>query len=204
MGSTAPQTTKKMSHQQRILEVDTALITPRTVIRRFRENDGSAFLPLFQDNQGALLDLVPPLFATLPNADTIEHFVRLQLALWLHQEAFCFGIWSRESALPIGYVRLNILDWSVPKAELAFFIDREHQQKGIMTEVLEYLRVFAFDQLQVEKIVLRLASDNYPGQRLARKCGFLREGDLRAEHRKASGELVDLMVYGALRTRSNP
>ena len=68
--------------------------------------------------------------------------------------------------------------------------------KGIMTEVLLVTIRFAFTQLKLEKISLRTAMDNYASQRLARKCGFRREGDLRADFKKTSGEIIDVMVLG--------
>ena len=58
---------------------------------------------------------------------------------------------------------------------------------------------FVFYQLQLNKLVLRTESDNFAGQRLARKVGFLREGDIRAEYRRPSGEWVDLMIFGLLK-----
>jgi RimJ/RimL family protein N-acetyltransferase len=70
-----------------------------------------------------------------------------------------------------------------------------------MTEVLLQIIRFCFEQLKFEKISIRVESDNYPAQRLVRKCGFQREGDLRAEFRKPSGELIDLMVFGLTQSK---
>lgn len=41
--------------------------------------------------------------------------------------------------------------------------------------------------------------DNVASQRLARKCGFRREGDLRSDYRRPSGELADTMLFGLTR-----
>jgi RimJ/RimL family protein N-acetyltransferase len=185
----------------KVLDIETALITPRTVVRRFRENDGQAFFPLFQENMSMLQDRFPKIVDLLPDKEQIELFVRRQLALWLLYQEFTFGIWSKDTALPIGYVRLTNLDWTVPRGELLLFLDRNCHQKGIMTEVLLQIIHFSFDQLKFEKLSMRVESDNYPAQRLARKCGFQREGDLRSEFRKISGETVDLMVFGLTKSK---
>jgi RimJ/RimL family protein N-acetyltransferase len=185
----------------KVLDIETALITPRTVVRRFRENDGQAFFPLFQENMSMLQDRFPKIVDLLPDKEQIELFVRRQLALWLLYQEFTFGIWSKDTALPIGYVRLTNLDWTVPRGELLLFLDRNCHQKGIMTEVLLQVINFSFEQLKFEKLSMRVESDNYPAQRLARKCGFQREGDLRSEFRKISGETVDLMVFGLTKSK---
>ena len=69
-----------------------------------------------------------------------------------------------------------------------------------MTEALQKMVLFAFNQLGLEKITARPAMDNYASQRLVRKVGFQREGDLRADHRRPAGDLVDVMLFGLARS----
>lgn len=182
-----------------LFNIDTALITPRTVVRRFRENDGLNYFKLFQDNLDILEARFPAILDTIPTQDDIELFVRKKLAAWLVNEEFCLGVWDKESAVPIGLVRIANIDWKVPNAELFLFLDKNRHQKGIMTEVVQKVLQFAFEQLRLEKISLRTESDNFAGQRLARKCGFSREGDIRSAYRRPSGELVDLMLFGLVK-----
>ncbi|MEL7221405.1 MAG: GNAT family protein, partial [Bacteroidota bacterium] len=76
---------------------------------------------------------------------------------------------------------------------------QDHAGKGIMTEVLARMVQFAFRQLELNKLVLKTLVDNYSSQRLARKVGFRREGDLRNEVRRNSGALFDVMLFGLTR-----
>lgn len=184
----------------RLYNIDTALVTPRTVARRFREGEGEAFYKLIEDNRYRISDVLPQTIETVPDKDAGEAYIRHKIADWLRQEEFCFGIWENKNALLVGFVRIYNIDWEVPAADTTFFIDREFEGKGIMTEVVQMMMRYAFDQLQIEKIRLRTATDNYATQRLARKCGFRREGDLRSEIRRASGELVDVMLFGYTKT----
>lgn len=180
----------------RLYKIDTAIITPRTVIRRFREGEGTAFYKLISDNRSHITDVLPNTIDTVPNKKEAEGYIRKKIAAWLQQEEFCFGVWENENAELIGYLRIYNIEWSVPSADITFFIDKEYQGKGIMTEVVRKIMRFAFEQLLIEKIRLRTAMDNIATQRLARKCGLRREGDLRSEYRRASGELVDVMLFG--------
>jgi RimJ/RimL family protein N-acetyltransferase len=184
---------------QHLLTVETALITSRTVVRRFRENDGQNYFKLFQDNLDQLESRFPPIVDNIPNQDDVEFFVRQKLASWLTQSEYCLGVWDKDSAVPIGLVRISNINWALSKGELLFFLDKSRYKKGIMTEVLQKVVHFAFYQLQLNKLTLRTESDNFAAQRLARKVGFLREGDLRSEYRRVSGEWVDLMIFGLIK-----
>lgn len=182
--------------QLHLLSVDTALLTKRVVVRRFRENDGEQLYDLLQDNRVYLEDAFPSTLNENSSKEKSEWYVRVRFAKWLLQEEYCFGVWDNDSAKLIGFIRLFRIDWHIPKSEVGFFIDRDFSSKGIMTEVLSVIIRFAFTQLKLEKISLRTAMDNYASQRLARKCGFRREGDLRSDFKKTSGEIIDVMVLG--------
>lgn len=185
--------------QARLFNIDTALLTNRCVISRFREGDGEDFHNLLQDNQAHLEDHFPHLIEDIRNKETAETFLRQRIAGWLLQEEYAFGIRLNESGKLIGYIHLFDIDWSTPKGEINYFIDRDEVQQGLMTEVLARIVRFTFKQLALEKISLHALSDNYPSQRLARRIGFQREGMLRNEFKRAGGQLVDLMRFGFAR-----
>jgi ribosomal-protein-serine acetyltransferase len=180
-----------------LFNVDTALLTNRCVVRRFRENEGAAFQKLIYNNRDILQDHFPLLVGEVSSSeDTAETFLRERIAAWLLQQDYSFGIWLNETTELIGYVHLFEINWEVPSAEISFFIDRDQHKSGLMTEVLARIIRFSFKQLELEKIYLRTLSDNYDCQRLVRRVGFSREGDLRNEFRKPGGMLVDLVRFG--------
>jgi len=55
---------------------------------------------------------------------------------------------------------------------------------------------YFFDQLRLEKISIKASTENFILPTLARKFGFLREGELRGEICKQSGDRGDVWVYG--------
>lgn len=182
--------------EAKLYNVSTALVTTRMVVRRFREGEGEVFYNLIEDNHYRISDVLPQTLETVPDKESAEGYIRDKIAAWLRQEEYCFGVWENQKALLIGFLRLYNIDWAVPSSDITFFVDRNFEGKGIMTEVVQTVMRFAFDELEIEKIRLRTATDNYATQRLARKCAFRREGDLRSEIRRPSGELVDVMLFG--------
>jgi len=179
--------------------VDTAILTTHTVIRRFREGEGATFYDLLSRNDAYLSEHFPTLLEQVRDADTGEAFVRRHLSEWLLQEGYTFSIWHNQDAKMIGYFHFREIDWDIPRAEVSYFLDQAYAGKGIMTEVMARMVQFAFRQLELNKLSLRTLVDNYASQRLARKVGFRREGDLRNEYKKPAGNLVDIMLFGLTR-----
>jgi RimJ/RimL family protein N-acetyltransferase len=185
--------------QKHLLDIDTAIITPRTVVRRFREGEGALLHECIQDNYSRLQDHFPLTLQEINSPEAAEFFVRKRLADWLLQHEYCMGLWHTRDARLIGLIRIFRIQWQVPKAETGYFIDKQYEQKGLMTEAMKAVLDFTFRQLNIEKLSLRTSVENIPSQRLARKAGFRREGDIRADFRKLSGELIDTLHYGLTR-----
>lgn len=179
-----------------LFELDTALLTARTVVRRFRENEGLLFYDLFQENRNLLIDNFPKTDRALASQEKAEEYVRQSICDWLFHRDFMFGIWDNESAKLIGFIRLFHIDWDVPKGELAYFLDKDYSGKGLMTETLHAVVELAIKKMGFYKLYVRTATDNYGSQRVARKLGFRREGDYRGDFRNPSGDLLDTMVFG--------
>jgi len=182
-----------------LFHIDTAIVTPHTVVRRFREQEGSPFWELLQDNQSYIDDHLPDLFEQIHSPEEAELFARRQLADWLCQKAFSFIIWDTGQVKPIGFLRFGNYQPERLSARLDGFLDRAYTGRGLMTEVVQYLLPFAFQQLQLERLEILTYADNYAAQRLARRCGFHREGDLRAALRKPSGDFFDAMLLAITR-----
>jgi RimJ/RimL family protein N-acetyltransferase len=185
-----------MNLQPHLFEVDTAVVSRRVLIRRFREGDGQAFYQLVANNSALISDHFPALAETVTSPAKGESEVRKRLAAWLMQEMYSFGIWRNEEADLIGFISLCDIDWQIPRADLNYFLHHQHTGQGFMTEALAKIITLAFKQLQLEKLVVKTLADNAASQRLVRKLGFRREGDLRNEYRKMSGLLVDITAYG--------
>ncbi len=188
--------------QHELFKAETALLTARAVVRRFREGDGEPLYELIDNNHLYLSDYFSQVLHAAPDKETAEQFVREKMAAWLLQKEYCFGIWENRSAQLIGLIQLTGIDWNLPKADLSFFLDQNFKGKGMMTEALQAVIRFAFTQLFIEKLSLRTSMENYDLHRIARKCGFRREGDLRSEMRKGGGDYMDVMLFGLTRTES--
>ena len=186
--------------RKELLDIDTALITTRTVVRRFRENDGEGVYTLIENNISKLHDYHRETIKNVTTPQLGEIYVRKKLANWLLQKGYTFGVWDKKSAELIGFINIFDINWVLPEAHLEFLLDHNFTGRGIMTEALFSIIRFGFNQLKLEKLYFTTLMDDYAGQRLARKCSFRREGDLRGSFRKETGELIDLMLFGLTRS----
>jgi [ribosomal protein S5]-alanine N-acetyltransferase len=77
----------------------------------------------------------------------------------------------------IGTARLHSIDWSDRKARLAIGIyDRRFWSHGLGTEAIRLLLQYGFDQLNLNRVELRVLEFNSRAIRSYEKCGFFREG----------------------------
>ncbi|WP_280316962.1 GNAT family N-acetyltransferase [Nocardia wallacei] len=69
--------------------------------------------------------------------------------------------------------------------------------QGAATRAVRLLSRWAFAYLDLSRLELTCAPDNLPSQRVAERCGFLREGILRS-HMAFQGGRRDTVVYGVV------
>jgi RimJ/RimL family protein N-acetyltransferase len=168
----------------------------RVRLRALQTGDGRALTRLYAANRNRLADSFPKSTATLVDDEAGEAYVAERAAEWAAQKGFWFGIWLGETL--VGQIQIKNIDWSVPKGELAYLLDREAEGRGYMTETFAAILRVAFGDLGFRKLFLRAIMGNERSARLARRFGFTREGVLREEFVALDGRRVDLEYYGLL------
>lgn len=178
--------------------IDTAILGEKVLVRRLREGDGLIFYDLMAENSSLISEYFPVLIHDLSTKEGAEFFVRKTIIQWLLQQSFGFGIWDKEKLNLVGYIDISR---RMPEkiGELRFFIDKNRMGEGLMSDTLQVMIPYFFNQLLLDKITIKGSTENYTLPTLARKYGFLREGELRGEIYKQSGDRGDVWVYGLLR-----
>jgi RimJ/RimL family protein N-acetyltransferase len=81
--------------------------------------------------------------------------------------------------------------------ELGYLVAPEARGRGIATEALRLLTEWAFRELAAERIELKIAAENTASQRVAERCGYVREGVLRSTYFK-NGLRQDTEIWSRL------
>lgn len=79
----------------------------------------------------------------------------------------------------VGQVGIQ-LDLPTRRAEAFYWLDRKMRRQGMASEALELVTRWAFTDFDIVRVQLVTHLDNTASQRVADRCGFTREGVLRA------------------------
>lgn len=114
------------------------------------------------------------------------------------EQRHIFGIETVDGTL-IGNIGLEDVNWKDRKAELGIVIgEKDYWDKGYGTEAVTTLLGFAFRQMNLHRVYLRVFEDNPRAKRSYEKCGFQLEGRLR-ESSFSDGRYRDEWIMGILR-----
>jgi len=161
--------------------------------------DAQHVYDLIMDNRPRLIDYFPIAIGGIHSLADTEHYIKLKTKQAQAKEAITYLIVDDETTIPIGFTFIKNFDWDVHKAELAYYIDKHYERKGITSKALQLIIAYCFDALKLKKLYLRTAKDNIGSQRVALKNGFLLEGVLRKDFKIADGTLIDLHYYGLIK-----
>ena len=100
----------------------------------------------------------------------------------------------------IGYFQIKNISQKISRCEFAYFVDQDFQGQGIISELISKMINFAFDHLEMEKVVICTSKENIASQRVALKNHFQQEGILRNEFKNYLGQLEDVVYFGLLKS----
>jgi len=110
-----------------------------------------------------------------------------------------FIIIRKDGRIPIGTVGLSNIDYQNQKAELGIMIGETAEWgKGFGAEACRLILRFAFEDMKLNKVYLKVFKRNAPAVRIYEKLGFIKEGLLREEIKK-DGEYCDIFYMAILK-----
>jgi ribosomal-protein-serine acetyltransferase len=118
-------------------------------------------------------------------------------------EGHYFYIRHSDTKNLIGYVCIKNIDKKIRKCELAYFIDKDFEGKGIISKAVSQTIDFCFSDLLMNKVFICTSKINTASQRIATKHGFSHEGTLREEFKSGEGILEDINYFGLLKSEWN-
>jgi [ribosomal protein S5]-alanine N-acetyltransferase len=146
----------------------TNLTTERLFLRELQLDDAEEIFRLRSDKD--VNDLI-----NRPGAVTIDdatEFIRKIQALAVNREVIIWAITLIGDAKLIGTILYWHIEWADCRAEIGYELLPEYRGKGIMTEALESVIGFGFEELKFKEIVAELNERNGKSIRLLEKLGF--------------------------------
>lgn len=173
--------------------------TERLVIRAPRPGDGEA---VYNAIMASLEELKPwmPFAHMKQTVQDVESNIREAHINFLSRKDLRLLVFLKETDELVASSGLHRIDWSIRKFEIGYWIDTRFSGKGYMTEAVQAIEDFAFQELKARRVEIRCDSRNERSRAVAERLGFTLEGILKNEDVSVDGkELRDTCVYAKIK-----
>ncbi len=100
----------------------------------------------------------------------------------------------------VGLIGLKDIDQHNKRAEIGYWLSDPFQKQGIITKSASKLCDFAFNVLDLNRIQIKVATENLPSKNIANKLGFTFEGIERQGIRLSENYFSDLAIFSKLKS----
>ena len=180
----------------------TRLLTPRLVLRPPRTNDVGEIRRLLRQNHEHLKpwNPAPPPGDDPTSITEVSKTVLRQRREWKRGSSFVFMVAPRdEPAKFIGKIALNgVMRGAMYGAYLGYWMDVDHQGKGMVTEAIGAVLDFAFGAAGLHRIQAEIMPRNSRSLRVIEKLGFRREG-YAERYLQIAGQWEDHILFAKTR-----
>ncbi|MFC9541259.1 GNAT family N-acetyltransferase [Lysinibacillus sp. NPDC056959] len=167
-------------------------------IRTFYEKDAQSLTDLVSRNKYFWSTYEP---LQRPEYYTINaQYKKIQESLYLmdSKREFTFGIFEPDTNNLIGHIALYAVKrLPYSSAFVGYAMDEIYVGKGIVTEAVNMVVQFAFEQVGLHRVEAYVSTQNNPSIRVLEKSGFQQEGLLR-KLLYINGQWVDHYMYARL------
>ena len=180
----------------------TRVVTPRLVLRPPRASDVPELRQLLRANVDHLRPWEP---APVPGEDptsltAVTNRVTRQRRDWKRGDAYTLLMTLRgRGERIVGRINLGgILRGAFQNAYVGYWIDRENQGRGLMTEGVQGTLAFAFDAAKLHRVQIAIMPRNAASLRVMEKVGARREG-LAERYLQIAGSWEDHVLFAVTR-----
>jgi len=185
-----------------LLEIPEKFETERLIISAYQVGDGKDLYQLFQSNIQHLQEEVSDVHSTT-SAEDAEAYVREKQIDWLARKRLVPKVLEKSTGRMIGQLWIEPR-WERMTFEIGYFLEADSQGKGYITEAVNHMIDFLFTQLNANRLEIHTKATNHKSIAVAERCGFLKEAQLRERSRTNSGEKVDILIFGLLKSEYLP
>jgi RimJ/RimL family protein N-acetyltransferase len=180
-----------------LIDLPEELVGNLVILRPWAEADSSGLWDAV-DNSREHLEAFMPWVDRYHNPDDALEYTRRSRARWLLREDLSVAIVERQTGRIVGGSGLHRIDWGIRAFEIGYWIRQDAEGRGYVTETVQLLTRLAFDELNANRVELRIDTRNIRSLRVGERLGFVLEGTLRRKLPAADGTAADLHVLALL------
>jgi RimJ/RimL family protein N-acetyltransferase len=129
----------------------------------------------------------------------VEQLIDRYAKGWTNETSADFAIRSAEDDRFLGYAGLIALELDARQTQLGYMVSAQARNRRVATQAVRALTGWAFSQLDLIRVELRISHDNIASLKVAERSGYSQEGVLRSVHAK-DGRRTDLSIWSRLRS----
>ena len=169
------------------------LETDRLNLRRIVKEDSAAILKLRGDAEN--MKFIPrPLAKT--EADVLEHLAVIDAKIE-NNEGINWAITYKGSPKLIGIIGHYRIKPEHHRAEIGYMLHKEYNGKGIITEAVQEVVKYGFNEMKLHSIEAIIDPENFGSEKVLQKCGFIKEAHFK-ENEFFEGRFLDSVIYSIL------
>ena len=172
------------------------MLRPGVELRLLEERHAPALFARVNRERDRLREWMGWVDATRTEDDVLA-FLRGELENFAASKGFSAGVWVDGTIG--GLITLFRIDRVVYMGEIGYWLGREFQGRGIMTDAARAVTEHALVELELNRIQIRCAVGNVKSSAIPKRLGFTFEGILR-QTSLVNGAYLDLEVYSMLRS----
>ncbi|WP_205092491.1 GNAT family N-acetyltransferase [Thalassobacillus pellis] len=181
-----------------LIDFPSSFETDRLKIRMPKPGDGIVIHEAIEASREELKEWLP--FAQeRQTLEETERNTRESHVKFLKREDLRLLIFEKKSGRLIGSSGLHRMDWEVRRFEIGYWLDTRFSGQGFMTEAVEGITAFAFNELKANRVEIRCDTRNQKSRKIPVRLGFELEGILKNEDVGMSGGLRDTCIYAKIK-----
>lgn len=172
------------------------ILRPGVDLRLVEERHAPALVARVNRERQQLRQWMSWVDATQSEEDILA-FIQGELKRFSKNQGFAAGVWV-DGAIA-GVITLHNLDLLARMGDIGYWLGKEFQGRGIMTDAARAVTDHALVELELNRVQIRCAAGNTRSSAIPKRLGFTFEGVLR-QTSLVNGEYLDLEVYSMLRS----
>lgn len=135
------------------------------------------------------------------NITSINDYSETIIPIWLKQFAdnngFNTGIFYNGRL--VGMISLHFINWKTKHTSIGYYLSKKEEGKGIISECVKSLLIYAFRDLALNKVEIQCAEGNIKSRKIPERLGFRQEG-INRDAEFINGHYNNIVTYSMLRS----
>lgn len=180
-----------------LLDVPAEFHGDRIALRPFRDADAGSVHLAIAASREHIRPWLPWADFHTSESDTLE-FIRRTQSEWAVRQSFGMGIFSAADGSFLGGIGLHPRNWQVPSFEIGYWIAKQAEGRGYVTDAVKLLTRFAFERVRAQRVMIRCDTRNVRSKAVPERLGYTLEGTMRRDFVDGDGVPRDSLVYSLI------